>query len=65
MWLEQILTPDAVFTTDACLTGIGGMCGEQYFHKEVPDFILEIFGLLVAHLELIAVVVELNYGHLD
>ena len=28
--------PDTVFATDACLTGCGGVCGDQYFQSEFP-----------------------------
>ncbi len=31
--------PDAVFATDACLSGCGGFSDGEYFHEEFPDFV--------------------------
>ena len=53
-------SPQTVFTTDACVTGIGGICDMKYFHKKIPQFILQIKGIHIAHLELIAVMVGLK-----
>ena len=33
---------DHVFSTDACLTGGGGLCDDEYFHFRFPDNILEL-----------------------
>ena len=52
MWLEQLLTPDAVLATDVCLTGIGGMCKDQYFHEQLPHDITEREDLHIAHFKL-------------
>ena len=32
--------PDAIIATDACLSGGGGYCGDQYFAFEFPDHII-------------------------
>ena len=49
--------PDKNYSTDSCLTGIGGICDDEYFHWEVTEDIeqkstgindLEIFAILVA-----------------
>ena len=34
----QLSSPGEVFTTYACLTGCGGLCGDQYFHAVFPSF---------------------------
>ena len=60
MWLEQLLNPNQVFAMDACLTGISGLGGKEYFHAEIPQFILDIEGVQIAHLELLAVLVGLK-----
>ena len=60
MWLEQRLKPDTVIATDACLTGIGGQAGKEYFHQEIPNLILEIPGVHITHLEMITVMVALK-----
>ena len=45
-------TPDEVIATDACLTGIGGISGKQYFHKELLEKILKIPELHITHFEM-------------
>jgi len=51
--------PDELFSTDACLTGIGGYFQGAYFHKLLPQFIVkEKWSIGV--LELIAIVVALR-----
>ena len=60
MWLEQMLTPDQVLATDACLRGIGGICGKHYFHEELPSEIADDPNLNVAHFEMIAVIIALK-----
>ena len=52
MWMEQMLEPDAILATDACLTGIGGQCGRLYFHEEIPVQITEMEDTHIAHYEL-------------
>ena len=51
------LPPGAGFTTEACLTGCGGLCGDQYFHVVFPSYVvqqtldincLELFTIIVA-----------------
>ena len=32
---------DQIFTTDACLTGCGGMFGNQFFHRQFPEFVAQ------------------------
>lgn len=60
LWSE----PDAVFSTDACLSGCGGLSAGEYFHTEFPSFILQEFPH-IHHLELIAIVLAVRlWGHL-
>jgi len=52
-------TPDKIFSTDACLTGCGGLAGDIYFHAQFPDFILkEQFP--IHQLEMIAIMVAVR-----
>ena len=57
-------SPRELFTTDACLTGCGGLCARSYFHAEFPEFI-SIQHLDSNSLELLTTVVALKlWGHL-
>jgi len=51
--------PDALFTTDACLTGCGGLCIDQYFHAVFPEFVLSM-DLDINSLELLTIVLALK-----
>ena len=48
-----------VFTTDACLTGCGGLCGDQYFHAVFPSFVVQQT-LDINGLELLNIIVALK-----
>ena len=52
LWSE----PDITFATDSCLTGCGGVCGNQYFHSEFPEEIA-CQNLPIHQLEMLAVLV--------
>ena len=53
-----------VFTTDACLTGCGGIYVRYYFHEEFPE-VISIQRLDINSLELLTIVVALKlWGHL-
>ena len=53
-----------MFTTDACLTGCGGICERFYFHADFPEFI-SIQHLDINSLEILTNVVALKlWGHL-
>ena len=57
-------SPGEVFTTDACLTGCGGLCARSFFHAEFPEFI-SIQNLDINSLELSTIVVPLKlWDHL-
>ena len=52
-------TPDGIFSTDACLTGCGGMSAEQYFQVEFPSDVLLRF-IAIHHLEALPIVIALR-----
>ena len=51
--------PDALFSTDSCLTGCGGLFGNKFFHKEFPEFIQKQ-KLHISALELLSIIVCLH-----
>lgn len=56
--------PDVVFSTDACLSGCGGLSQFQYFHVEFPIAVLARFSAIHL-LEALAILVALRlWGHL-
>ena len=55
----QWSSPGEVFTTDACLTGCGGLCGDQYFHAVFPSFVVQQT-LDINCLELLTTIVALK-----
>ena len=56
--------PDAVFSTDACLPGCGGLTQSQYFHVQFPADVLARFSEIHL-LEVLAILVALRlWGHL-
>ena len=54
-WREDTLP----FSTDACLTGCGGLVFGEYFHVKFPDFILSQ-DLPIPALELLAITVAIK-----
>ena len=50
---------DSVFSTDACLTGCGGMTADEYFHASFPSGVLRHFSS-IHHLKALAIVVDLT-----
>jgi len=50
---------DSIFSSDACLSGCGGIFGKFFFHSKFPVFILDL-NLHISALELLAVVVCLK-----
>lgn len=56
MSLEDWSEPDSEFSSDACLSGCGGIFRGQFFHTRFPDFILSQ-ELSINCLELLTVVV--------
>jgi hypothetical protein len=51
--------PDVVFSTDACLTGCGGVSQTEYFHTVFPDHIQSRF-VDIHRLEALAILVALR-----
>ena len=58
MWMDQFLEPDEIISMDACLTGLGGICGDSYFHITVPSFLQDDEQIKIPHLEFWAILVE-------
>ena len=59
VWTE----PDAIFSTDACLTGCGGLSSTHYFHAVFPPGMLQQ-SLAIHNLELLAILVAVRlWGH--
>ena len=56
MWHENFLEPDIIASSDACLTGSGGLCGTEFFHKQFPSYIL-VQSLDINSLELLSIIV--------
>ena len=51
--------PDVVFSTDSCMTGCGGICGQEYFHVSYPNDIIQR-ELPIHALEMLAVLVAVR-----
>ena len=60
MWMDQIKEPDTLVASDACLTGIGGLKGKQYYHLQLPQNYKEQKGMNIVYLELLAILVALR-----
>ena len=59
MLLEEWSETDEVLSCDATLVGCGGICGEEYFHADFPQYILHR-KLHINGLELLTVLVALK-----
>ena len=56
--------PDTVFSTDACLSGCGGLSSSQYFHVVFPSDVLAVYAQIHL-LEALAILVAVRlWGHL-
>lgn len=51
--------PDKVLATDSCLTGCGGICGNEYFHATFPEFI-KLQNMCINELEMLTVTVAIK-----
>ena len=60
MWIEQVEQIDQLISTDACPTGVGGMCGNQFFHHMVPQNIVDDDMYTIAHVEFLVVLLGLK-----
>ena len=60
MIVEEVWTePDAVISTDACISGGGGVNGSEFFHAEFPDSVVKQ-GLHINELEVLALIVAIK-----
>ena len=56
--------PDAIFATDACLLGCGGLTRQNFFHFEFPHDVMDKFPS-IHHWEVLAILVAARlWGHL-
>ena len=53
---------DQIFSTDACLTGCGALCNNNFFHREFPDSFKQI-NLSIVHLECLAIMIAIKYWY--
>ena len=60
MLQEEWEEPDLVMSTDACLTGLGGWAGKEYFHKEIPRWVMEREDTFINELECYATLLGLK-----
>ena len=51
---------DEVIESDACLQGLGGLCGNEYFHIQVPDHIRALEQVAINELECLALLICLR-----
>ena len=56
---QTLLCDTSVFATDACLTGCGAICHNEYFHHNFPAF-LQQYSLSISELELLTIVVAIK-----
>ena len=56
---KSLVPPHEQLEVDACLDGCGGLCGNEYYSTEFPDFVLRS-GHHISHLEMLNVVVALR-----
>ena len=57
---DVITEPDAIISTDASSTGMGGFCAGDYFHTPIPIELLDNSEIFINELECAAVVVALK-----
>ena len=59
MWMEQISDCNAIIATDASMTGMGGICKDQFFHLRIPKMFRRK-GEIIADFEILAILVALR-----
>ena len=63
LWLLDSFSVDEEFAVDACLTGAGGCCKQQYFRTRFPKELLTS-QVKITHLELWAIIIGVKlWGH--
>ena len=61
MWMIQHPVADSFLATDACLTGMGAICGKYFAHSIFPQEWTRLDqGITIAHLELLALIVAIK-----
>ena len=60
MWMACEPEPDAIFATDSCLQGMGGLSRDKYFHAEIPQHLRESVEHSIVHYEMIALVIGMR-----
>ena len=58
LWMLQITEPDSEVASDACMVGMGAVCGNEYVKCEFPGKIRK--ECTIAHLEMWAIIVMLK-----
>ena len=58
--MDQQMVPGKLLALDVCLTGVGALAGNQFFHSEIPTRLAQKRDYNIAHLELMAVIVALR-----
>ena len=60
MWLIQKSNIDELLATDACLTGIGGKCENNYYYSEIPEDWQPNYCKSIAHFEMLALIIAIK-----
>lgn len=56
LWPEQFKQPGEIISTDASKIAIAGVCGKNYFHARIPEWIL-LEDPNIANLEFLAIII--------
>ena len=56
-WMHQHPQTDEIIATDACVQGIGGTCGKQFFYARIPKSLAEDLDFNITHYEMLALIV--------
>ena len=59
LWLQDTLQANVTMATDLCLTGAGGICGNEFYHAKFTSSIKQQYKN-IAHLELIAIIIAVK-----
>ena len=59
-WMCQYSTTDTVLAMDACLTGCGGVCDNEFYQARFPREWVEDPNMNIAHFEMWALITGLK-----
>ena len=59
MWMLQEVKEDHVLASDACMSGMGAICGNEYISSVFPEWCQQL-DYQIHHLEMLAIVVSLK-----